>query len=109
MMEGLELACFEIISYTGCARSHFVEAIQAAKQGDFHRAEKEMEEGESVYTLGHKAHAKLIQQEAGGEATPVNLLLLHAADLMMSAETFKVVAREFIDLYQKLKEKGCQV
>jgi len=102
MMEGLELICFEMISHHGCARSCFIEAVQAAKKGDFARAQELMKEGEAEFAAGHESHAKLIQQEASGETTNVSLLLLHAADLMMSAETLKLMAREFIELYEKL-------
>ncbi|MGI6365292.1 MAG: PTS lactose/cellobiose transporter subunit IIA [Bacillota bacterium] len=102
-MEGLELICFEMIAYHGCARSHFIEAIRAAKQGDFAAAEAKMAEGEKDFQIGHRAHAQLIQKEAGGEELKVSLLLLHAADLMMSAETLKIMAQELIDLY---KAKG---
>lgn len=105
-MEGLELCCFEMISYHGCARSCFVEAIAAAKKGDFEKAEQLMAEGEKEYCVGHEAHARLIQQEACGECTDVSLLLLHAADLMMSAETLKIVATEFIELYKNQYDKG---
>lgn len=102
-MEGLELVCFEMISHHGCARSHFVEAVRVARQGDFAKAQAEMAQGEEEFHKGHQAHAKLIQQEANGEAVQVSLLLLHAADLMMSAETLKIIAQEFIELY---KEQG---
>lgn len=105
-MEGMELFCFEIISHTGSARSSYIEAIKAAKSGDFQRAEELMDEGENQYCIGHKVHAKLVQQEAFGEATPVSLLLLHAADLMMSAETLRIMAKEFINLYMQLNNKG---
>ena len=82
-MEGLELICFEIISSVGMARSLYIEAIQEE---------------------GHQSHAKLIQQEAGGEATQMTLLLTHAEDQLMSAEAFKILSQEFMDLYKEIKK-----
>ena len=35
MNEELEMACFQIITYVGTARSCFVNAIQSAKTGNF--------------------------------------------------------------------------
>lgn len=99
-MEGMELICFEMIAHHGSARSHFVEAIKAAKEGDFAKAAEKMAQGEEEFNAGHRAHAQLIQREAGGEEIKVSLLLLHAADLMMSAETLKIMAQELIDLYK---------
>ena len=33
MDEKFELACFQIITYVGTARTHFINAIQCAKEG----------------------------------------------------------------------------
>ena len=92
VMEGLELICFQIISNVGGARSCFINAIQEAKEGRFDEAEKMMDEGDQLF-----------QQEAGGEKIDFALLLLHAEDQLMSAEGFKILAAEFIDVYKRLK------
>ncbi|WP_323617145.1 PTS lactose/cellobiose transporter subunit IIA [Erysipelothrix rhusiopathiae] len=102
-MEGLELLSFQMISFNGSARSCFVEAIQAAKEGDFERAEQTMAEGEEQFVEGHRVHAQLIQQEAQNGATQVNLLLIHAEDQMMSAEVLKIMATELIDIHKKIQ------
>lgn len=103
-MEGIELICFQIISAVGNARSLYIEAIQEAKAGDFDKAEALIKEGEVSFTEGHAAHGKLIQQEAGGEATTMTLLLTHAEDQLMSAEAFGILSREFVDLYKEIKK-----
>lgn len=100
-LEGMELICFEMISHHGSARSFFMEAIQEAKKGDFAQAAVKMAAGEKEFQEGHQAHARLIQIEASGDSVPISLLLLHAADLMMSAETLKIMAQELIELYKK--------
>ena len=38
MNEELEIACFQIISHAGTARSQFILAIDAAEKGDFEEA-----------------------------------------------------------------------
>lgn len=101
-MDELELKCFEIITNVGSARSFYIEGIKHAKQGDFEKARASIKEGEQAYKDGHHAHTDLIQKEANGEPVTVSLLLLHAEDQLMSAESFKIVANEFIDLYEKL-------
>ena len=101
-MEGLELLSFQMITFNGSARSCFVEAITAAKEGDFARAEALMAEGEEQFIEGHKVHAQLIQQEAQTGGTALTLLLIHAEDQMMSAETLKIIATEIIDIHKKI-------
>jgi len=99
-MDGLELISFKIISAVGTAKSMYVEAIQEAKKGNFNEAERLMEEGAQVFTQGHHAHGSLIQKEASGEKVEFNLLLMHAEDQLMTTETFKLIAEEFIELYR---------
>lgn len=101
-MNELEQISFEIISAAGTARSLYIESIQSAKKGLFEEAEKQMEEGKELFIQGHHIHAQLIQKEAAGESTTAALLLIHAEDQLMSAETFGILASEFLDLYKKI-------
>lgn len=102
-MEELELICFKIISNVGSARSNFVEAIQYAKKGLFDEAKSAMKQGDEQFLIGHKEHAKLLQTSTI-DAIQVTLLLAHAEDQLMSAESFRILANEFIELYQYLQK-----
>ncbi len=103
-MEGLELVSFQIIAAAGSARSSYVEALQAAKQGNFEEAEALIKQGDTDFVEAHHVHAELIQKFAGGEDPGANILLIHAEDQVMSAEVLKIMALEFIELYKKLEK-----
>lgn len=108
-MEGLELTAFQIISSVGTARSSYIEAIQQAKEGNFAEAESLIKEGDEVFVEGHNAHAGLLQQEAeGGPGSTLSLLILHAEDQLMSAEAFKTIAQEFIEVHKKIAKLEAQ-
>lgn len=102
-MEELELICFQLITAAGAAKSHYIEAIQRAKEGNFEEAAELIKQGDDMLKDGHVQHADLIQKEASGEGTTMTLLLTHAEDQMMSSEVFKVLAEEIIELYKKQK------
>ena len=103
-MEELELIAFKIISSVGTARSCYIEAIQAAKTGDYEQSAKLIAEGDESFALGHDAHAGLLTKEANeGQGSAVSLLILHAEDQLMSAEAFKTIALEFIDAYKRIE------
>lgn len=101
-MNEMELILFNIIANVGSARSSFIEAISFAKEKDFKGARAKITEGEEIFIEGHKAHMQLVSQEAAGEKVEFSLLLIHAEDQLMSAETFKILAKEFVDLYEQL-------
>lgn len=103
--EQLAMASFRIIAAVGSARSNYIEAIHAAKDGDFVRAEELMREGGEMFLEGHDAHTELVQREAKGDPIACTLMLAHAEDQLMSAEGFKIIAEEMIDLCRRIEIK----
>lgn len=103
-MGEIEFICFKIISCVGSARSSYIEAIRKAKEGEIEKARELISEGENVFNEGHNFHNKLIQNEAAGQKNEFSLLLMHAEDMLMSAETFRITAEEFIDIYERISK-----
>lgn len=106
MNEEFATICFQIISYAGDAKSCYMEALEEAKQGNYNRAQERIQEGDDSFAQGHHVHADLIQKEAAGEQIPASLLLIHAEDQMMSAETLKLVVEELIELYRGSRDQS---
>ena len=101
----MEMVCFQIISAVGSARSTYIDAIKTAKKGDIQKAKEMIEEGDTIYNSGHDVHQNLIASEVEGVPVAVSLFLVHAEDQLMSAESFRTIAVEFIDLYEQLAHK----
>lgn len=104
-MEGLELISFQIISTVGTARSCYIEAIKASRLGNFDEADRLVQEDLDAFVEGHRVHAELLQAEAKGEPVEMSLLLMHAEDQLMSAESFKILAEEFIGINRLIHQK----
>lgn len=96
----LEMVSFKVISASGAAKSLFMEAMQHARKREFEKAEECIKEGEESRQQGHEAHFELIQKEASGDPVSITLLLMHAEDQLMSAETIKIIAEEMIENYK---------
>lgn len=109
MTEAFETACFGIITYVGTARSCFINAVQCAKKGDFEAAKEQLRQGDEAFTEGHHIHADLIAQDASGELKEAGLILMHAEDQLMSAETFRIMAEELIEIHEKLLSLGIHI
>ena len=101
-MNELELVAFEIISNVGMAKSLAIEAIREARNNNFEAAESKIEEAKKFMVEGHHAHAGLITKEANGEALQFSLIIMHAEDQLMSAETIKDIAVELIEKKKKI-------
>lgn len=104
-MDGIELIAFEIISNVGMAKSLAVEALRDVREGNYDVAEEKMKEASDYLVKGHHAHTSLIQQEASGEKVEFSLIIMHAEDQMMAAETIKSMAEEMIEMFKQLNNK----
>ena len=54
---------------------------------------------------GHHAHSGLIQNEASGKKLEFSLIIMHAEDQLMSAETIKDIAIELIEMNKEIKSR----
>lgn len=98
-----ELLC-ELIGAAGAARSSYISAIQAAKSGEGD-PEELVRQGDEYFQQAHEFHHDLLTLEGDEDSAgvPVTMFLVHVEDQFMCAETFRILAGEFIDLYKGLK------
>lgn len=101
-MENLEAVIFQIILHGGNGRSAAMEAMQAAKQGDFEGAKQKLMEADNAMNEAHHIQTSLIQGEIRGEKTEISLLMVHAQDHLMNAMTVKDLAAEMVELYFRI-------
>ena len=71
--------------------------------GNYEDGSKKIEESSEYLIKGHHAHTELIQKEAAGEKLDFSLIIMHAEDQMMSAETIKTLVEEIMLMYKDLK------
>lgn len=103
-MEGIERAAFDMIRFSGEAKSLMNEALQLVKQGEYAQSDDLMKEASTLLIEGHRAHSQLIKEEAGGQQITFSLLLMHAEDQLFSAGEFKVLVTELMALYRRLEQ-----
>ncbi len=103
-MKGLEMVAFQIIAAVGTARSLYIEAIDLASEGKYDEARAKIKEGQEAFNGGHAAHGELLTKVANGELPPMDILMTHAEDQLMSAEAFGILADKFITLYEKVNK-----
>lgn len=95
---------FQLILKAGNAKTAAMMAIEAAREGEFDKAEEYLKENEKELHEAHELQFAMIQKEAGGEAVPVNVVLVHAQDHLTMALMARDNAQEFIHLYRLLNE-----
>jgi len=104
----IEAVSMQLLVNSGDAKSHAMEAIQSAKHGDIMEAREKIRKAEGYLTAAHRFQTEIIQEEAEGQLEKLTVLLAHAQDHLMSAITVIDMAKEFIDLYERINQyKEC--
>lgn len=97
--EKLEELDLQIIAAVGTARSMYIEALNQAKEGKFEEANATVAEADKLFAQGHDAHHDILAMQGQGIELPFDLMLVHAEDQMMSAEAFRLIATELMEVY----------
>ena len=97
-----EMDIFEIISHGGNARGLAYEALEAAEEFEFEKAEALIKEAQDELNLAHKTQTKLIQNELNGHPSEKTLLMIHAQDHLMTAISEQKLIEHMIRIIKKL-------
>lgn len=108
-MGNLEEVVFQIILHGGNGKSSAMEAIAAAKQGDFSAAREKIQEAGEALNQAHHIQTSLIQSEIRGEKNEISLLMIHAQDHLMNAIMLKDLATEFVELYEYVATSKAEI
>lgn len=95
-----EKISFNIITFAGAASSYAFSALQAAKDGDFAKADQFMQQSRESSKLAHKAQSDLLHDELNGNPSDVNVLLVHAQDHLMQCNLAQELIDHIITLYK---------
>ena len=95
-------AVMGLIINAGNAKSDAMEAIQAAKDGNFSLAQEKLEAADRAVVEAHHSQTGLLTEEASGNPMTVTLLAVHSQDHLMTSITFNDMAKEVVDLYKRL-------
>lgn len=89
-----------IVTYAGMAKSSYLQGLAAAKEGNYDEADERIKEGDQNFVQAHHAHIGILQEEVTSLAPQISLLMAHAEDQLMGAETIKIMILELIELYK---------
>lgn len=98
-----ETFCLELIMHAGNGRADAFAALEAAKQGDFARAETLLATSEQELGAAHVVQTALLSGEAQGVGMTPSLLLVHAQDQLMTAISERGLIAELIAIYRRLE------
>lgn len=93
---------FQIIVHAGESRSLSSEAMDAAENYDFEKADELLKKANDEFLECHQIQTDLLTAEANGESSPVNIILVHSQDHLTMATMAMENANRIIKMYKKL-------
>ena len=96
---------FEIVAYSGDARSKLLLAVENAKTGNFDKCDQLIEEANACLVDAHKSQTELLQQEARGNHVEVGFITVHAQDHLMTSMLALELIQELIVLHETKEDK----
>ena len=104
--EGTEMISFGLIAAAGTARSLAFEALKAARAGEFDRADELLAQSKQAGIEAHHQQTELLVKEANGEHLPVDVMLVHAQDHLMTSMLAQELIEEIVLLHKKLVDRA---
>jgi PTS system cellobiose-specific IIA component len=104
-IENLEETVMELIINAGESRSCAMQALYAAKAGNWDEVDGLLEESTAASKRAHLVQTELIGLDEGTGKVPVNLVMVHAQDHIMTSMLARELIEELIEVHRKLQAK----
>ena len=99
--EEVSMIGFEIVAYSGDARSKLLLAVEKAKAKDFAACDRLIEEAQECLNDAHRAQTELLTLEARGENLEIGFITVHAQDHLMTTILLKDIINSLLDIYRE--------
>ena len=101
----LSMVGFEIVAYSGDARSTLLSLLKEMSAGNFEHVEEKLKEADENINLAHQSQTKILQQEARGEDMEMGFIFIHGQDHLMTTILLRDIVDDFINLYEERGNK----
>lgn len=101
----LSMVGFEIVAYSGDARSTLLSLLKEMRASNFEHVEEKLKEADENINLAHQSQTKILQQEARGEDMEMGFIFIHGQDHLMTTILLRDIVDDFINLYEERGNK----
>lgn len=99
----LESTVMELIINAGESKSLAMQALQNAKKGEWAEVDSLLAQSTEASKRAHQVQTELIGMDEGEGKVPVNLIMVHAQDHIMTAMLAREMIEEIINIHRKIQ------
>ncbi len=93
-----------LIMHGGSIKGFALQAIKAAREGDFAQADDFLAQSADEAKSAHDAQTSMLTAAAQGEKVAIDIYMVHAQDHVMTGLATRDLAVEMVALYKRLAE-----
>lgn len=101
----LESTVMELIINAGESKSLAMQALMSAKSGQWDEVDGLLKQSTEAAKRAHGVQTQLIGMDEGEGKVPVNLVMVHAQDHIMTSMLARELVEELINIHRQLQEK----
>lgn len=98
-----ETTVIDLIINAGESKSLAMQALYNAKRGEWDEVDTLLKQSTEAAKKAHHVQTELIGMDEGEGKIPVNLIMVHAQDHIMTAMLAREMIEEMIDIHKKLQ------
>ena len=102
----MEATVMELIINSGETRSLAMQAVHAARKGVWQDVDRLMQDAADAAKRAHDVQTMLIGMDEGCGTVPVNLILVHAQDHIMTSMLARELIAELIEVQRQLQHRN---
>ncbi|BAL62895.1 PTS lactose/cellobiose transporter subunit IIA [Melissococcus plutonius] len=104
--EEVQLLGFEIVAYSGDARSELLTLLNETRQGNFEHVNEHLKNVDENLKLAHNSQTQTLADEAAGKNMEMGFIFIHGQDHLMTTLLFRDLIQDFIELYREKYQKN---
>lgn len=98
--EELQMLGFEIVAYSGDARSTLMKLLGEVRQGNFEHVDEALKDADENLKLAHNSQTQILADEAAGSNLDIGFIFIHGQDHLMTTLLLRDLVQDFIELYK---------
>ena len=101
--EEMNMVGFEIVAYSGDARSTLLQLLKEARQGNFANVDALLADADENINLAHRSQTQILAAEASGDNMDMGFICVHGQDHLMTTILLRDVIGDLVELYRRNK------
>ena len=101
--EEMNMVGFEIVAYSGDARSTLLQLLKEARQGNFNNVDALLADPDENINLAHRSQTQILAAEASGDNMDMGFFFVHGQDHLMTTILLRDVIGDLVELYRRNK------